>query len=382
MTQQHVSHSIQKKIEPQKKIDKTFLTSVVFLLMFGIVTLFSATYYKAQDLGDPFMEVKEQLLFMLLGACLMVFLSRVPYKLFLSQKVATTALCISMGLLLLVLIPGFSKEVNGSKRWLKLFGFSFQPGEIAKYFTVLFLACALTKRGQKMQKFFKGIVPVLLPVGIMFLLILKQPNLSTAGTLLMVSVMMIMISGAKIKHIMLLVLMGIFLFFFYAMSEPYRKERMLSFRNPFEKMSDEGYQLSQSLIAFGSGGFFGMGLGQGRQKFAYLPYPESDFIFAIVGEDFGLLGCIAVVIMFVVFLLTGMRIALQCEDTFGILLASSIIGLITIQTLINMCVVVGLVPTTGLPLPFFSAGGTSLAMTMGAIGIVLNISRYKTGNNT
>ena len=148
--------------------------------------------------------------------------------------------------------------------------------------------------------------------------------------------------------------------------------------NPFAKMSDEGYQLSQSLIAFGSGGLFGMGLGQGRQKFSYLPYPESDFIFAIVGEDFGLIGCLAVIGLFAAFMLAGLRIAVHCPDLFGCLLAAGIVGVVSVQAFINMGVVVGILPTTGLPLPFFSAGGTSLSITLTAMGVVLNVSRYAT----
>ena len=154
-----------------------------------------------------------------------------------------------------------------------------------------------------------------------------------------------------------------------------RRRRLMSFRNPFAMMSDEGYQLSQSLIAFGSGGIFGMGLGQGRQKYAYLPYPESDFIFAIVGEDFGLLGCIAVIALFVALMVAGYRVAIACRDKFGTLLAAGITSSITVQAFLNMGVVVGILPTTGLPLPFFSAGGTSVSITMAAMGVLMNISR-------
>jgi len=162
---------------------------------------------------------------------------------------------------------------------------------------------------------------------------------------------------------------------FYAWSAPYRRERLLSFRDPFAKMSDEGYQLSQSLIALGSGGIFGMGLGQGKQKFAYLPYPESDFIFAIVGEDFGLVGCTAIVMLFCAFVFAGLRVAVNCRDRYGCMLAGGITSMIGLQAFINMGVVTGIMPTTGLPLPFFSAGGTSVTMIMAAVGILLNISR-------
>ena len=226
-----------------------------------------------------------------------------------------------------------------------------------------------------MQSLFKGIVPLMVIPGFFFLLILEQPNLSTAMSILMVSGVMVLIAGAKWKHLGLMGILGVAAGLFYAWSEPYRRERLLSFRDPFAKMSDEGYQLAQSLIAFGSGGLFGMGLGQGRQKYAYLPYPESDFIFAIVGEDFGLFGCLVVIALFLAFAFIGMRIAVTCRDKFGCLLAAGITAMIVIQAFLNMGVVVGILPTTGLPLPFFSKGGTSISIMMAAVGILLNISR-------
>ena len=166
---------------------------------------------------------------------------------------------------------------------------------------------------------------------------------------------------------------------FYAFSEEYRRARMMSFRDPFAMMSKEGYQLSQSLMAFGSGGLFGMGLGQGRQKYAFLPYPESDFIFAVVGEDLGLFGCLVVVALFALFIFFGLRVAIRCPDRFGSLLAGGITCMIGVQSMMNMAVVTGLMPTTGQPLPFFSAGGTSIAVLMGAVGLLMNISRRRIG---
>ena len=237
------------------------------------------------------------------------------------------------------------------------------------------MATTLTYRGKSIKSLFLGIVPVLIVPGIVFLLILQQPNLSTAGSILIVSLIMIIIAGAKWRHILLMMAGGLTLGGFYAWIEPYRRRRLLSFRDPFAMMSDEGYQLSQSLIAFGSGGIFGMGLGMGRQKYAYLPYPESDFIFAIVGEDFGLVGCAAVIAMFVAFMMCGMRIAMSCRDKFGSLLAAGITASISVQAFLNIGVVIGILPTTGLPLPFFSAGGTSISITMAAVGILLNVSR-------
>ena len=359
-----------------KPIDKTLLTIMILLMMLGLLTLFSATYYKAQNsTGDPWSEVKKQMFGVAVGAAAMQFTIRIPYQFWGKRKVVVAGIALSCVLLLLVVIPGIGVNINGSRRWLSIAGISFQPGEFAKYAVVLFMAMVLTARGRKIQWLFKGILPVLVVPGVMFLLILEQPNLSTAGTIIIVSVLMVLLAGAKWRHMLVLGAGGLVLGAYYAWSEEYRRERLLSFMNPFAKMSDEGYQLSQSLIAFGSGGLFGMGLGQGRQKYAYLPYPESDFIFAIVGEDFGLAGCLAVILLFVAFMIAGMRIAMTCEDKHGCLLAAGIIGMISVQAFINMGVVVGVLPTTGLPLPFFSAGGTSLSITMAAVGIVLNISR-------
>ena len=361
-----------KKLRP---VDKTLLAIMIVLMLTGFLTLFSATYYKAVDSGDPLSEVKKQLFGAAVGAAAMCFTTRMPYQFWGKRRVVTIGVALSLALLALVAIPGIGVYINGSRRWLSLGGVSFQPGEFAKYAAVLFMAMALTARGRRIEKFWKGILPVLAVPGVMFLLILQQPNLSTAGTILIVSMLLVMLAGAKWKHMLALGAGGLALGAYYAWSEEYRRERLLSFMNPFAKMSDEGYQLSQSLIAFGSGGLFGMGLGQGRQKYAYLPYPESDFIFAIVGEDFGLAGCLVVILLFIAFLLAGMRIAMTCDDKFGCLLAAGITGMISVQAFINMGVVVGVLPTTGLPLPFFSAGGTSLSITMAAVGIVLNISR-------
>ena len=364
----------------RKPMDRTLLTIMTLLLMLGLLTLFSATYYKAQDGGDALSEVKKQLFGAAVGAGAMALTSNIPYGFWGRRKVVASGVVISAALLILVAIPGIGTSINGSRRWLTLGPLSFQPGELAKFSTVLFMAMTLTVRGKKIEKLWTGILPVLIVPGVMFLLILEQPNLSTAGTIIIVSVLMVMLAGAKWRHMALLSAGGLAVGAYYAWSAEYRRERLLSFTDPFAKMSDEGYQLAQSLIAFGSGGLFGMGLGQGRQKYAYLPYPESDFIFAVVGEDFGLVGCLAVIFLFVAFLLAGMRIAMRCEDRFGCLLAAGIIGMISVQAFINMGVVVGILPTTGLPLPFFSAGGTSLSITMAAVGIVLNISRSGTYN--
>lgn len=359
-----------------KPADGTLALILALLMMCGLLTLFSATYYKAVDQGDALLEVKKQLIGVGLGAFLMLLTSRIPYSFWQKPRVVMLALTGSFALLVLVLIPGIGVYVNGSRRWLNIAGLSFQPSELAKIASVMYLASTLSFRLKQVERLWTGILPLLVIPAAMFLLILQQPNLSTAGSIMIVAVLMLLLAGAKWKHLSLMGVAGLAVGFAYAWVEPYRRERLLSFRNPFAQMSDEGYQLSQALIAIGSGGLFGRGLGQGRQKFSYLPYPESDFIFAIIGEDFGLFGCCVVILLFVAFAVAGMRIALNCQDRYGCLLAAGITAMISVQAFINIGVVVGILPTTGLPLPFFSAGGTSISLLMAAVGILFNISRH------
>lgn len=355
--------------------DRTLLALVTLLLMCGLLTLFSATYYNAMASGDPLLEVKRQLIGVGLGAALMTVTSCIPYTFWREPKVVVAALAGSLLLLVLVIIPGIGVYLNGSRRWLNIAGMSFQPSEVAKIASVLYLASVLSYQHKRVERLWKGMMPLLLVPAFMFLLILEQPNLSTAGSIMIVAVLMMLIAGAKWRHLTLMGVAGICVGGFYAWSAPYRRERLLSFRDPFAQMNDEGYQLAQSLIAIGSGGLFGRGLGQGRQKFSFLPYPESDFIFAIIGEDFGLLGCTAVIFLFVAFAFAGMRIAVSCPDRYGCLLAAGLTAMITVQAMLNIAVVIGVMPTTGLPLPFFSAGGTSVSLLMASTGIILSVSR-------
>lgn len=361
--------------KPARPVDGAMLTILLLLLMGGILILFSATYYQALRKGDALLEVKRQLIGIGLGAVLLLVTSRIPYTFWRTPTVVVGGLLVSLVLLVLVIIPGVGVYLNGSRRWLNIAGLSFQPSELAKIASVLYMASALSYRREQLGRLFTGVLPLLVVPGVFFLLILEQPNLSTAGSIMIAAVLLLLIAGVKWRHLSLLGVCGLCLGAVYAWIEPYRRERLLSFRDPFAQMSDEGYQLAQSLIAIGSGGLFGRGLGQGRQKFSYLPYPESDFIFAIVGEDFGLLGCTAVILLFVAFAFAGMRIAVNCPDRYGSLLAAGLTAMITLQAALNIAVVIGAMPTTGLPLPFFSAGGTSVSLLMASVGIILNVSR-------
>ena len=360
--------------------DRGVLTTTALLMAFGLVTLYAASYYNAQDAsGTPLAEVLSQLMGIALGAIVMAVMLRIDYRILQKPIYSSSLLCVSLLLLVLVAIPGIGKSLNGSRRWLRLGPVSFQPSELAKYSAILHMARLLSQSRRDVRRFFTGLLPALLMPCVMFALILLQPNLSTAGSIVIAAGLMAMLAGARWIHLGLAGCCGMAVGVFYAFSEDYRRARMLSFRDPFAMMSKEGYQLSQSLMAFGSGGLFGMGLGQGRQKYAFLPYPESDFIFAVVGEDLGLFGCLVVLALFALFIFFGLRVAIRCPDRFGSLLAGGITCMIGVQSMMNMAVVTGLMPTTGQPLPFFSAGGTSIAVLMGAVGLLLNISRRRIG---
>ena len=305
--------------------DRGVVTTTVLLMAFGLVTLYAASYYNAQDAsGSPLAEVVSQLMGIALGAVVMAFTLRIDYRILQKPIYSSSLLCVSLLLLVLVAIPGIGKSLNGSRRWLRLGPVSFQPSELAKYSAILHMARLLSQGRRDVRKLFTGLLPALLMPCVMFALILLQPNLSTAGSIVIAAGLMAMLAGARWLHLGLAGCCGLAVGAFYAFSEEYRRARMMSFRDPFAMMSKEGYQLSQSLMAFGSGGLFGMGLGQGRQKYAFLPYPESDFIFAVVGEDLGLFGCLVVVALFALFIFFGLRVAIRCPDRFGSLLAGGI----------------------------------------------------------
>ncbi len=357
-----------------RHVDRGLATCFALLMMIGLATLYAASYYNAQDNGGALSEVWSQLLGIAVGAAGMAVLLRIDYRVLARPWLCGGLLAASAAMLALVAVPGIGRMLNGSRRWLKLGPVSFQPSELAKYAMIIYLARALSRKNRDVTRFWRGLAPLFVLPGLMFMLILLQPNLSTAGSILIVTAVMAMIAGARWLHLALIGAAGTALGAFYALSEGYRRARLMSFRHPFDFMTNEGYQLSQSLLAFGSGGLFGMGVGMGRQKFAFLPYPESDFIFAVVGEDLGFAGCVAVLAVFAAFLFFGLRVALRCQDRFGSLLAGGITCMIGVQTVLNVAVVIGMMPTTGLPLPFFSAGGTSISILMGAVAILMNIS--------
>ncbi|MCG0276987.1 MAG: putative lipid II flippase FtsW [Thermanaeromonas sp.] len=355
-------------------IDFGLLLSVLVLLSMGIIMVFSASAVTAaNNLGDAFYFLKRQLAWAGLGLTGMATLMRMPYTVF--RRLANPLLGISLLLLILVLIVGISAK--GSSRWLGVGSLSFQPSEVVKLAIVIFLASRLAEDSRHLgSSFIRGLGPYLLLIFFVCGLILAQPDLGTAVAVAGTSYLLLVAAGADRRHLAVLFLAGLALVALAIVIAPYRMARFTAFLNPWADPQGKGYQTIQSLLALGSGGPFGTGLGQGRQKLYYVPEEHTDFIFAILGEELGFIGTALVVAAFSLLLWRGFRTAMKAPDAFGSLLAAGITIMITLQALINMGVVTGLLPVTGITLPLVSYGGSSLVFTLAGIGILLNISRY------
>lgn len=348
--------------------------SVLILLSIGIVMVYSASsYYAMFKYKSSTYFLKKQLFSSLLGIIAMIIFMKIDYHKL--KKVTLPLMGITIPLLLLVYA---FEPVNGAQRWINLGPLSFQPSELAKYVVVFFLAKGLSNKGDEVQNFWTGIVPYIIVSGFYSGLVLAQKNLSIASLIMIVSFIMLFSAGGRIKHLfgyVFPVLLSAALAF--ALIPTYRRKRMLNFINPWKDASGDGYQLVQSFYALGAGGLLGLGLGQSRQKTLYMPEPHNDFIFSIIGEELGLIGCLAILCIFGVLIWSGIRVALTARDNYGMLLAVGITSVIAVQVIINIAVVTGSMPVTGVPLPFISYGGTSLAITMAAVGILLNVSKQR-----
>lgn len=359
----------------KKAPDFVIICTVLLLLSIGIIMVFSSSSVWAfHRYKDSLYFLKRQLVSTILGLFAMVFLMNYDYRSY--KKISKFIIAAVIILLILVLIPGVGIELNYARRWIRIGSFTIQPSEIAKLGMIIYTACGLDNKKDKVGNFANGIMPFLIVLGVVCLLILKQPDMSTAVVIAGSVFIMIFAAGAKMLHIMGLLLAGFPLALYFAMSEDYRWRRITSIFNPWSDSLDTGYQLIQSLYALGSGGILGLGLGRSRQKFFYLPEPQSDFIFSILCEELGFIGGTFVIILFLVLFWRGIRAALKAPDYLGSVLAAGITGWIGLQSLINIGVVTASMPVTGLTLPFLSYGGSSLIFTLMGIGILLNISRY------
>ncbi|HHX73968.1 MAG TPA: putative lipid II flippase FtsW [Firmicutes bacterium] len=350
------------------------LFTAMTLLAIGIVMVFSASYYVLRERNDPYYHLRRQVMWAALGLAGMLFFSNYDYwKL---KRWTNLAVLLSVVLLLAVFIPGVGVEIYGARRWVGFGSFTAQPSDLAKIALVLFAAAYLSRRDVEVQKFTGGPLPVMAIMGIIFALIIKQPDLGTALAIAGTVMIILFTAGMRVQQMILVALAAVPLLVYMVRSEPYRLQRWLSFLDPWADPLDTGYQIIQSLYAIGPGGLFGVGLGHGRQKMFYLPEPHSDFIFSVICEELGFIGAGTVLLLYFLLFWRGFKVALSAPDAYGSLLAAGIVTMIGLQTLMNIGVVTGSIPVTGINLPLISAGGSSLLFTMCSIGVLLNISKY------
>lgn len=355
------------------KIDYSLILAVVLLLVVGLTFIYTASSAKALErFGDEAFFLKRQLLRIAIGIVVLFFAMRVDYHRILdfSPVIFWSALT----LLLVVLVAPADWTLRNTRRWLDVFGFRFQPSELARFGLILMLAKVLAQPDVEIKKFSYGILPQLVLITIVCALIILEPDSSTALMIFFVAMVMLFLAGARIIHLLLLLVAGISAAFLVLISIPYQRERMMSFIATLGGDAQLGWQVKQSLISLGNGGIWGVGLGQSMQKMHWLPDPFTDFIFSIVGEELGLIGTLGVVFLFLVIMYRGFRIALVAPDREGQLLAGGITLAITLYGFMNIAVITHLVPTTGIPLPFVSYGGSSLLVNLFGIGVLLNIA--------
>ncbi len=356
-----------------RKIDYLLLAAVVLLIFTGTLMVYSASAINADaKYYDAYVFLKREIDFALISIDMLFTMMKLDYHRY--WKMVYPLMGISIFLCILVAIPGIGVKAGGARRWLNLGGFTFQPSEMMKLSLILFMAYSLAKKREKMEKFMVGVLPHLAVAGVMMGLILVQKDLGTTFTLGVVLMIMLFVGGTRISYIAGAILLSIPALYLLVFSVDYRRQRILAFLDPWTHIADSGFQIIQSYVGFNVGGLWGTGLGQGKQKLFFLPAAHTDFILSVLGEELGLLGVLGVITLFMILLIRGFRAALKAPDLFGMYLALGITSLIGVQSLINFGVVMGLLPTKGLPLPFISYGGTSLIVMSACMGIVLNIA--------
>lgn len=358
----------------KNSIDWVLVIIIIILVLFGFLMVYSSSYpdgyYKFG--GQPFYFLKKQIMAAVIGLVGMIFFTNINYKIYAKLKRLILISC--FGLALLTIAIGVAS--NGAQRWITIAGITFQPSEVIKIGGVLYMADFFDRNRKNMGSFTKGFIPSMLAILVFCGLIAIQDDLSTAIILGGTLMVMFFCAGAKIRHLVGLVLIGVAGIVFLIITQPYRMTRVIVFFDPFEYIQNEGWQIVQSLYALGTGGLFGMGIGKSRQKFFYLPEPYNDFIFSIIGEELGFIGCVAIMLLFVIFAWRGLRISMNTEEFFGSQVALGMTTLVLVQFMIHIAVATSSMPPTGRALPFISAGGTSLMFLLVSMGILLNISKY------
>ena len=347
---------------------------VLALVCIGIVMIYSASCVNAlENFHDSMYYLKRHLLFLVMGVLACIGVMSMDYRQI--QPHARLILIISLFLLVLVLIPHIGTESYGARRWFKLGIFHFQPSELVKLAVIIYTADFLSRKQQLIRDFKQGFLPPTIVVGIACLLTVKQPDLGTTVEMAVVVFGLMFIAGAKFLHLLLIAASSIPIVIYLIVKEPYRMARIIAFLDPWQDSQGIGFQLTQSQIALGSGGLFGVGLGNSKQKLFYLPAAHTDFILSIIGEEFGLIGALVVIILFVLFIWMGIRLIRQTHESFGYFLSIGIILMLGIQSMVNVGVSIGAFPTKGLPLPFISYGGSALIFHLMAISFLLNVSK-------
>jgi len=356
-----------------RNADTMVLFIVLALVGLGITMVYSASCILAlEKFGNQYYFFQHQALLAIAGVVLMFAVMKIPYSVY--YTLAYPILGIGLALLTLLYVPGFGHTVAGATRWLQLGSFVFQPSEVVKLTVVIFMSYSLSKKQEKIKTFSIGFLPNIFIALVALFLIMKEPDFGTSILLLVIVLMMMFVAGTKVRYIFLTMLGSLPIFYLLIIRADYRLARILVFLNPWSDPQHAGFQITQSFIAFGSGGLWGLGLGEGRQKLFFLPAPHTDFIYAVIGEELGFLGTALVLALFLTLVRRGIKIAWKTLDPFGCLLAIGITAMLGIQALVNMGVALGLLPTKGLPMPFVSYGGTSLIISFIAAGILLNIS--------
>jgi len=363
------------------KPDYKFLIAIFLIIIFGLVMLSSASVSMSYEkFGEAYYYLKHQFLFGILGGIvLFVFFTILDYRLL--RRIAFPLLIFSIALLLLVFIPGIGAEYGTAKSWIYILGISFQPAELVKLTFLIYLASWLESRGKKKAgDFSEGLVPFLTVLGVIAALLILQPDIGTMSIIILVSLVVYFVGGANLLHLLGVGFAGIVSLFLLIKASPYRTERLMTFLHPELDPQGIGYHINLAFLAIGSGGFWGRGLGMSRKKFHYLPEVAGDSIFAVIAEELGFIICTLAVIAFLYLMYRGFKIAQKAPDNFAKLLVIGIVSWIIIQAFVNIGAMVGLLPLTGVPLPFISYGGTSMAILLGACGIITNISRQTRGS--
>jgi cell division protein FtsW len=352
----------------------TFFASFMILMCLGIVMIYSSSgIYALETMGNSLHFLTRHLMFLAIGSVMMWCAMVIDYRHL--QKYAKHILVLALVMLVLVLIPHIGKISSGARRWFSFGPINFQPSEYAKIAMIIYLADFFTRKRNAIRSVRRGFGPVLLVMMLMCALIIKQPDLGNTFLVASITMTMYFVAGGRKTVFATIIAFAVPLFTLLIILEPYRMRRITSFMNPWEDAQGAGFQLSQSQIAFASGGFWGVGLGKSMQKLFYLPAAHTDFIFSIIGEELGFLGALAVVLLFGAFIWQGTRIIRNTTDSFGYLMCVGIMVMLSIQVVVNIGVSIGALPTKGLPLPFISYGGSALIFNMTIVGLMLNVSR-------